>query len=73
MITVSTKEIGCPKVWPPEIFNDKVTSYDERIDIWYIGVIALFLFSNNIEAISAKKKDYWMVSAEPQDTQELKQ
>ena len=60
-------------MWPPEMFDTKVTYYDERIDIWYIGVIALYLFSNNINAISDKKKDFWMVSTEPQGAQEMRQ
>ena len=55
------------------MIDSNIESYDQRIDVWYIGVIALFLFSNNVEAIQNENKEYWLISSKPQSTAEQRQ
>ena len=41
-----TEFAGTPKYMPPEIKLNKKYIYDERIDVWSLGMIAYELLSN---------------------------
>ena len=49
----------------PEMVNAELDLYDERVDVWYIGCLALILFSNDIHKV-AKTKEYWFIKATPE-------
>ena len=61
-LSTTTKGIGAGIVQAPEMINEKLDFYDERVDVWYIGCLALIMFSNDIHKV-AKTKEYWFVKA----------
>ena len=64
-LSTTTKGIGAGIVQAPEMVNAELDLYDERVDVWYIGCLALILFSNDIHKV-AKTKEYWFIKATPE-------
>ena len=52
----STFGIGVEIVQPPEMFDPSITQYDGRVDVWYIGIMTMILYSKDIKKITEDKK-----------------
>ena len=55
---MNTTGFGAQVAKPPEMTDSSIDAYDERIDVWYVGMVAMLLFSLNFELISDNRK-FW--------------
>ena len=67
-IRTLTKGIGMKSIAAPEQARDSEQKYDNKVDVWYIGVLMLILLSNNQHVIS--QKEYWTISAKKESDKE---
>ena len=59
MFVTFSSDFGDSYVKPPECAKGR--KYDRRIDVWYLGVNYLILFSNDKNIVN-NDKDFWNVN-----------
>ena len=57
-ISLTTDGFGALVAKPPEMTDKSIDAYDERIDVWYVGMVAMLLFSLNFELLWDNRK-FW--------------
>lgn len=58
-----SSNFGSSMVYPPE--QKKNAKYDLRIDVWYLGMTILYLYSNHKDILH-NKKTHWSIASEIQ-------
>ncbi len=56
-----SSDFGDAFVKPPEL--NKGNDYDDRVDVWYLGICFLIMLSNHKEIMNFNK-EHWAVSSE---------
>ena len=70
---METREIGATIAKPPEMMaKNSHEMYDNKIDVWYIGMMALLLFSKNFNSLK-DNRDAWVLEVDQKQDEEAKE